>query len=183
MISSMTQVLEALAALAGFDTATRLYALRIGDDDTDPPAAELLVEAFVAEDAVQGLGVRDVIALSTSAALDPARLLGQPAALAVSLADGTRADFAGEICAAAQLGSDGGLALASKIQYAHDFQKKTTTFSVENVTIQYPAWWANDPTFDPNEPERDEDEDLFAYVASLAHNEPLQRSLINTWDK
>ena len=59
---------------------------------------------------MQGLGIRDVIALSTSAALDPATLLGQPAALAVSLADGTRADFAGEICAAAQLGSDGGLA-------------------------------------------------------------------------
>jgi hypothetical protein len=73
--------------------------------------------------------------------------------------------------------------LASKIRYAHDFQKKMTTFSVENVSIQYPAWWANDPTFDPNEPERDEDEDLFAYVASLAHNEPLQQSLINTWDK
>jgi len=73
--------------------------------------------------------------------------------------------------------------LASKTRYAHDFQKKMTTFSVENVTIQYPAWWANDPTFDPNEPERDEEEDLFAYVASLVHNEQMQQRLINTWDK
>ena len=118
MISSMTQALEALAALAGFDTATRLYALRIGAGAAAAPAGELLVEAFVADDAVQGLGIRDVIALSTSAALDPATLLGQPAALAVSLADGTRADFAGEICAAAQLGSDGGLA-RYRVRIAH----------------------------------------------------------------
>ncbi|WP_371766836.1 type VI secretion system Vgr family protein [Massilia sp.] len=114
----MTQALEALAALAGFDSVTRLYALRIGDDDTDLPGGELLVEAFVADDAVQGLGVRDVIALSTSAALDPSALLGRPAALEVTLADGTRADFAGAICAAAQLGSNGGLA-RYRVRIAH----------------------------------------------------------------
>ena len=114
----MTQALEALAALAGFDSVTRLYALRIGDGDTDLPGGELLVEAFVADDAVQGLGVRDVVALSTSAALDPSSLLGRPAALEVTLADGTRADFAGEICAAAQLGSDGGLA-RYRVRIAH----------------------------------------------------------------
>jgi type VI secretion system VgrG family protein len=118
MTSSLTRALEALAALAGFDSATRLYALRIGDGDTDLPGCELLVEAFVADDAVQGLGIRDVIALSTGAALDPATLLGRPAALDVSLADGTRAAFAGEICAAARLGSDGGLA-RYRVRIAH----------------------------------------------------------------
>jgi type VI secretion system VgrG family protein len=118
MTSSLTRALEALAALAGFDSATRLYALRIGDGDTDLPGGELLVEAFVADDAVQGLGIRDVIALSTSAALDPATLLGRPAALDVSLADGTRAAFAGEICAAARLGSDDGLA-RYRVRIAH----------------------------------------------------------------
>jgi type VI secretion system VgrG family protein len=118
MISMMNCALEALAALAGFDSATRLYALRIGDDETDLPGGEFLVEAFVADDAVQGLGVRDVIALSTSAAVDPVSLLGQPAVLDVSLADGTRTGFAGEICAAAQLGSDGGLA-RYRIRIAH----------------------------------------------------------------
>ncbi|MVW59668.1 type VI secretion system tip protein VgrG [Massilia sp. NEAU-DD11] len=114
----MIQALEALAALAGFDSVTRLYALRIGDGDTDLPGGELLVEAFVADDAVQGLGVRDVIALSTSAAIDPSALLGRPAALEVTLADGTRADFAGAICAAAQLGSNGGLA-RYRVRIAH----------------------------------------------------------------
>ena len=159
MISSMTQALEALAALAGFDAATRLYALRIGDGATGLPARELLVEAFVADDAVQGVGIRDVIALSTSAALDPASLLGQPAALEVRLADGTRADFAGEICAAAQLGSDGGLA-RYRVRIAHwvwrlahvrnsrVWQDKSVTDIVDDVFSAYaPAarWrWSDD---------------------------------------
>jgi uncharacterized protein involved in type VI secretion and phage assembly len=118
MNPTMTQALAALAALAGFDSVTRLYALQIGDGDGGLPGSDLLVEAFVADDAVQGLGVRDVIALSTSAALDPQTLLGQRATLEVSLADGTRARFGGEICEAAQLGSDGGLA-RYRVRIAH----------------------------------------------------------------
>jgi len=95
-----------------FGTATRLYALRLGNSDAGigVPGGELLVEAFLADDAIQGLGMRDVIALSTSAATDPLSLLGQPATLEISLADGARASFGGEICEAAQLGSNGGLA-------------------------------------------------------------------------
>lgn len=73
--------------------------------------------------------------------------------------------------------------LASAVRYVHDFQGRMTSFSVGDVTIRYRAWWADDPTFEPNEPERDEDEDFFAYVASLAHNESLQRILIDSWDK
>jgi type VI secretion system VgrG family protein len=155
----LTQALEALAALAGFDSVTRLYALRIGDGDTDLPGGELLVEAFVADDAVQGIGVRDVIALSTSAALDPSSLLGRPADLEVTLADGTRAAFAGEICAAALLGSDGGLA-RYRIRIAHwvwrlahvrnsrVWQDKSVTDIVDDVFSAYaPAarWrWSDD---------------------------------------
>ena len=155
----MTQALEALAALAGFDSATGLYALRIGDGESDLPGGELMVEAFVADDAVQGLGVRDVIALSTSAAIDPSSLLGRPAALEVSLADGTREDFAGEICAAAQLGSDGGLA-RYRVRIAHwvwrlahvrnsrVWQDKAVTDIVDDVFSAYaPAarWrWSDD---------------------------------------
>ncbi len=155
----MTQALEALAALAGFDSATRLYALRIGDGESDLPGGELMVEAFVADDAVQGLGVRDVIALSTSAAIDPSTLLGRPAALEVSLADGTRADFAGEICAAAQLGSDGGLA-RYRVRIAHwvwrlahvrnsrVWQDKSVTDIVDDVFSAYSPtarWrWSDD---------------------------------------
>jgi len=118
MNPTMTQALAALAALAGFDSVTRLYALQIGDDDLVLPGSGLLVEAFVADDAVQGVGVRDVIALSTSAALDPQTLLGQRATLQVSLADGTRASFGGEICEAAQLGSNGGMA-RYRVRIAH----------------------------------------------------------------
>lgn len=73
--------------------------------------------------------------------------------------------------------------LAPVVKYGHNFQEKLTEFAIGDVAIEYPAWWASDPTFDPNMPERDEDEDLFAYVASLAHNGALQRTLIKSWDK
>jgi len=148
MNPTMTQALAALAALAGFDSVTRLYALRIGDDDLVLPGSGLLVEAFVADDAVQGLGVRDVIALSTSAALDPQTLLGQRATLQVSLADGTRASFGGEICEAAQLGSNGGLA-RYRVRIAHwiwrlahvrnsrVWQDRTVTDIVDDVFSAY----------------------------------------------
>ncbi|SFC29819.1 type VI secretion system Vgr family protein [Massilia yuzhufengensis] len=94
------------AALAEFSSASRLYAFKIGDGEE----GGLLVEAFLADDALQALGIRDVIALSTDANLELDRLLGQPAVLEASLADGTRARFGGEISEAAMLGSDGGLA-------------------------------------------------------------------------
>ncbi|QCP15014.1 type VI secretion system Vgr family protein [Pseudoduganella umbonata] len=112
---------EVRSALARFSSATRLYALEIGEktgqtsgetagDDSAAFGDALLVEAFLADDIVQGVGARDVIAVSTSAFIDLPSLLGQPASLQVSLADGTRASFAGEISEFAQLGSEGGLA-------------------------------------------------------------------------
>jgi Rhs element Vgr protein len=104
MTASMAQLRAALAAFTG---GTRLYTLFVG---AGPRPTELLVEAFAADDAVQDVGARDVIVLSTSAYLDLDALLGQPAALETSLADGTRTRFAGEISEAATLGSDGGLA-------------------------------------------------------------------------
>jgi type VI secretion system secreted protein VgrG len=97
---------QVLAALAAFSSSSRLYALAVGDLDDD----SLLVEAFAADDALDGIGTRDVIVLSASAHLNLDALLGQPATLSISLADGTRARFGGEICEAAMLGSDGGLA-------------------------------------------------------------------------
>jgi len=95
-----------VAALAAFSSRSRLYALRVGDEDDD---GTLLVEAFAAEDALDAIGTRDVIVLATSTHLDLEGLLGQPVALAVSLADGSHTRFAGEICAADMLGSDGAL--------------------------------------------------------------------------
>ncbi|MGZ9046691.1 MAG: contractile injection system protein, VgrG/Pvc8 family [Telluria sp.] len=53
---------------------------------------------------------RDVIVVAMDAHLDTGSLLGHPAALEVSLADGTRTRFAGDVSEIAMLGSDGGLA-------------------------------------------------------------------------
>jgi Rhs element Vgr protein len=98
------------AALAEFSSASRLYELSIGDGVPDGLSQALLVEAFSATDAVDEIGARDVIVLSTSVHITLQALLGQAAALHISLADGTRTRFAGELSEVAQLGSDGGLA-------------------------------------------------------------------------
>jgi type VI secretion system secreted protein VgrG len=96
-------------ALAAFASSSRLYALTLGDGDGDDDGT-LLVEAFAADDAIDAIGTRDVIVLSTSAHLDAGTWLGQPATLDISLADGTRTSFAGDISEVEMLGSDGGLA-------------------------------------------------------------------------
>ena len=99
------------SALARFSSETRLYALTIGDAGTDQgDGAQLMVEAFVADDTLQGVTGRDVIVVSTSAHLALEPLLGQSATLLVSLADGSRTRFAGDISEVAMLGSEGGLA-------------------------------------------------------------------------
>jgi type VI secretion system secreted protein VgrG len=92
-------------ALAGFFSATRLYALKTKVGAAD----DLMVEAFYATDGLQEIGARDIIALSTNPLLDLDALLGQTAELHISLADGTRALFAGDISAVAMLGSNGSL--------------------------------------------------------------------------
>lgn len=104
---SVALVDDVLAALAGFSSRTRLYALQLGDDEG---SSGLMVEAFAADDGVQAIGTRDVIVLATDAALDLASLLGQSAVLETSLVDGTRARFTGLVSEAAMLGSFGGLA-------------------------------------------------------------------------
>ncbi|MCC2957145.1 type VI secretion system tip protein VgrG [Massilia sp. IC2-477] len=103
---STTLTDQIFAALAEFSSASRLYELKVGEGEE----TGLVVEAFFADDGVQQVGTRDVIALSTDAYLELESLLGLPAALEIALADGTRERFAGEICEAAMLGSDGGLA-------------------------------------------------------------------------
>ncbi|MFC5479899.1 type VI secretion system Vgr family protein [Massilia suwonensis] len=94
--------------LQEFSSSTRLYELSVLDPSCG--SGGMLVEAFAAVEAVQEPGWRDVIVLSTSAHLDQAALLGQTAALDISLADGSRARFTGDINEVAMLGSDGGLA-------------------------------------------------------------------------
>ncbi|MES3021095.1 MAG: type VI secretion system tip protein TssI/VgrG [Pseudomonadota bacterium] len=98
------------SALAQFSSTTRLYELTLGAAGADFGAGGLLVEAFAADDQVQGVGGRDVIVLSTKAHIALAPLLGKSASVEVSLADGTRTRFTGTINEAAMLGSEGGLA-------------------------------------------------------------------------
>jgi type VI secretion system secreted protein VgrG len=96
-------------ALLQFSSTTRLYALTV-DGNTEFGSDVLLVEAFAADDEVHGIGGRDVIVLSTDAHLRLEPLLGQCAALEVSLADGSRISFGGDITQIAMLGSEGGFA-------------------------------------------------------------------------
>jgi uncharacterized protein involved in type VI secretion and phage assembly/uncharacterized protein (DUF2345 family) len=106
---SLTLTERLSAALGEFSDANRLFELTLGEGGASDDGG-LLVEAFLSEDAIDEVGTRDIIALSTSAHLDAVSLLGQPAVLEVSLADGSRSRFAGDISEAAMLGSDGGFA-------------------------------------------------------------------------
>lgn len=108
MISTLTE--QIVAAIAQFSSASRLYALTVGDGSAELGSGGLMVEAFAADDAVQGVQGRDVIVVCTDAHVDLMPLLGQSASLEVSLADGTRTTFAGDISEADMLGSEGGLA-------------------------------------------------------------------------
>ena len=107
---SMALTQRIAAALSEFSSTRRLYELVIDDGRSGPPPGSLLVEAFAAADGLQEVGVRDIIVLSTSIHVDLDALLGEPAALEVCLADGSRERYGGEICEVAMLGSDGGLA-------------------------------------------------------------------------
>ena len=139
----MTQ--DIVSAVAAFNGATRLYALSIGDDGQD---SGLLVEAFAADERLQEVGARDIIALSTSAHVALASLLGQPASLHVSLADGTRTQFSGYISAAATLGSNGGLAryrlritpwlwLLTQARNSRVWQDRSVTAIIDEVLQAY----------------------------------------------
>ena len=82
-----------------------LYELSLKKDG-DYGSGGLLVEAFLADDCLQEIAARDIIVLSTSAAIRPAELLGQHATLKASLSDGSRTAFHGYISHAAMLGSE-----------------------------------------------------------------------------
>jgi Rhs element Vgr protein len=147
----MTTLIEKItAALSQFSSASRLYALTVGDGDADLGSGGLLVEAFAADDAVQGIGARDVIVLSTDAHISLAPLLGQNASLEVSLADGTRTRFDGDISEVAMLGSEGGLARyrlrlspwmwrLSQVRNSRVWQDKSVIEIVEEVFESYGA--------------------------------------------
>jgi type VI secretion system secreted protein VgrG len=145
---SATLIEQVTSALAQFSSASRMYALTVGDGSADLGAGGLLVEAFAADDEVQGIGGRDVIVLSTDAHIALKSLLGQPASLEVSLADGTRTTFAGSINELAMLGSEGGLARyrlrlvpwiwrLSQVRNSRVWQDKSVIEIVESVFEPY----------------------------------------------
>ena len=108
MTATLTE--EITSALVQFSSATRLYALSIGDERSQVDKTTFLVEAFAADDELQGVGGRDLIVLSTDAYVALKPLLGQTASLHASLSDGTRTSFSGFINQAEMVGSEGGLA-------------------------------------------------------------------------
>ena len=71
-----------------------------------------------------------------------------------------------------QIGRERFDAAEATITYRHDFEAGTTTFEASSgalsVALRYPAWWAQlglPPEEIMFEPERNEDEDLLAFVA------------------
>jgi type VI secretion system secreted protein VgrG len=133
------QVTSALAELSG---ESRLYELKLRD------GPDLLVEAFAADEQVQGVGMRDVIALSTRAQIDPNSLLGKSASFEASLADGSRRAASGYIVEAAKLGSNGGLAryrlrlapwpwLLGQVRNSRVWENKSVIEIVESVFLEH----------------------------------------------
>ena len=103
--------------------------------------------------------MRDVIVLPTSAHVALESLLGEQATLEISLADGTRSSFAGEINEVAMLGSDGGFARyririapwpwrLGQVRNSRVWQDKTVIQIVDSVFASYrpmARWrWSSD---------------------------------------
>ncbi|MES2017625.1 MAG: type VI secretion system Vgr family protein [Pseudomonadota bacterium] len=139
MSENLNQIIT--TALAQFSADSSLYALNAAD-------GSLLVEAFAADDVLQGVAGRDVIVLSTDARRDLAALLGQSATLEVSLADGSRTSFGGDISEVAMLGNEGGLARyrvrlspwmwrLGQVRNSRVWQDKTVIEIVESVFGAY----------------------------------------------
>ncbi len=65
-----------------------------------------------------------------------------------------------------------------RLKYMHDLDAATTTFSVNDRSFTYPAWWRDDPAFEPLLPEEDEHHDYLAYVVAVKQDPSLQQSLL-----
>jgi hypothetical protein len=61
-----------------------------------------------------------------------------------------------------------------QLTYGHHLAQRTTTFTASDQSITYPAWWIDDPAFEPMIPEQDRQEDYLAYVVFLKDNPDLQ---------
>lgn len=104
----MLSATEILAVLAGFASDTRL--IELSWPDGDDTAGSLTVEAFAADELLQGIAWRDVLVLSANRSLSPAVLLNRRACIEISLADRSRARFSGVVSEVQLLGRHGRLA-------------------------------------------------------------------------
>lgn len=72
-----------------------------------------------------------------------------------------------------------------ELRYFHNLANKTTCFEVKSpkksASIEYKAWWAEIPEFEPVEPEMDEDEDFLGYAFAVWKSKQLQWNLISSW--
>jgi type VI secretion system secreted protein VgrG len=155
MITHIDRDLNAL--LRSFSNVTRLYELKFKKESI--ATADLLVEAFLAVEALQAVDARDVIVVSGNGELAVNELLGRQANLEISLANGTRTTFTGLVSEAAMLGSTGSLTRyrlrlssflwpLSQSRNNCVWQDKSCVEIVESVLLRYPDFadwrWSDD---------------------------------------
>ena len=68
-----------------------------------------------------------------------------------------------------------------RLTYGHDLDAETTTFTADDRSITYPAWWRGDPAYEPLIPEEDEVQDWLAYAVAVQSDAKLQASLLKSW--
>ena len=71
------------------------------------------------------------------------------------------------------------------LKFYHDVAKRTSHFALTSPSadfaIDYLAWWADIPDFEPIEPEMDKDEDYLAYVYEVWKTPSIQQALLKRW--
>lgn len=128
-----------LIHLADFSGGTRLYEI-----DTPLGPDKLLVENFIAQEALSSLYEYRITCLSTDIHIELKRLIAQQIVLHITMADGAKASRSGWVSRIEQLGADGGLArfrltmtpwlwMATQRRTSRVFQDKGVLQIVEEV--------------------------------------------------
>ncbi|WP_221801120.1 hypothetical protein [Oceanobacter mangrovi] len=72
-----------------------------------------------------------------------------------------------------------------QVLYSHDVSSGTTSFLIKDTLhqreITYQAWWSQHGLLRPGQPEEDELNDFFGYVAEVWRNPELQQALLQSW--
>ena len=72
-----------------------------------------------------------------------------------------------------------------RLKFYHNVAKRTSHFALTSPStdfaINYPAWWADIPDFEPIEPEMDKDEDYLAYIYEVWKTPSIQQTLLERW--